>query len=579
MTATAAGIPANEPLLKRTLAACRGGFGAVCLFSLAINLLLLTIPLYMLQLFDRVLTSRSVDTLLALSLAAGGAILVLAVLEAVRGLVMVRLGSWLDARLGGEILSSSVIDGLARGGLASVQGLRDLATFRGFLTGPAIFPFLDAPWTPIFIAVIFLLHPLLGWLATAGAVCLFAMALLNELTTHTQLMESGAASIRSLRQAEAAVRNADVIAAMGMMPNLIGRWSRENATTLELQARASGRSGAITAVSRFVRLGLQMAMLGTGAWLAIQDAITPGAMIAGSILLGRALAPVEQAIGSWKSAVAARGAYQRIKGQLDAAVPRAESTALPAPAGRLTVEGLAYAYPGAAAPVLRGIDFSVEPGEALGLIGSTAAGKTTLARLAVGNLRPAAGHVRLDAADVAQWDPVDLGRHIGYLPQDVELFGGTVRENIARMGEADDEAVIAAARLAGVHDIVLGLPAAYETEIGEGGAVLSGGQRQRIALARAVFGGPRFVVLDEPNANLDSDGEAALLVAVAALKAAGVTLLIIAHRPAVLQHVDKILVLSGGAMQMFGARDDVLARLANPAAAGTVALAAGGAEG
>ena len=575
MTTAAMGARPTNPLLKRTLVACRGGFVAVGLFSFAINLLLLTIPLYMLQLFDRVLTSRSEDTLMALSIAAAGAILTLAALEAVRSFVMVRLSNWLDTRLGGEILGSSVIDGLARGGQASVQGLRDLQTFRGFLTGAAIFPFLDAPWTPIFIAVIFLFHPLLGWLSIGGAALLFALALLNEVATRDLLMLSGGASIKSLREAEAAVRNADVIEAMGMMPNVARRWSRENATMLALQARASQRSGGITAASRFVRLVLQIAMLGVGAWLVIHDEITPGAMIAGSILLGRALAPVEQAIGSWKSAVAARGAYQRMKSQLDAAMPRAESMPLPAPAGRLTVEGLAYAYPGASEPVLRGIDFTLEPGEALGLIGPTAVGKTTLARLAVGNLRPVAGHVRLDKADVAQWDPVDLGPHIGYLPQDVELFGGTVRENIARMGEGEADAVIAAARLTGVHDIILGLPEAYETDIGEGGAVLSGGQRQRIALARAVFGGPRFVVLDEPNANLDHDGETALLATVVALKRQGVTMIIIAHRPSILQHVDKILVLRGGTMQMFGARDEVLARLAKPAAAAPVILDAG----
>ena len=575
MTTAAMGARPTNPLLKRTLVACRGGFVAVGLFSFAINLLLLTIPLYMLQLFDRVLTSRSEDTLMALSIAAAGAILTLAALEAVRSFVMVRLSNWLDTRLGGEILGSSVIDGLARGGPASVQGLRDLQTFRGFLTGAAIFPFLDAPWTPIFIAVIFLFHPLLGWLSIGGATLLFALALLNEVATRDLLMLSGGASIKSLREAEAAVRNADVIEAMGMMPNVARRWSRENATMLALQARASQRSGGITAASRFVRLVLQIAMLGVGAWLVIHDEITPGAMIAGSILLGRALAPVEQAIGSWKSAVAARGAYQRMKSQLDAAMPRAESMPLPAPAGRLTVEGLAYAYPGASEPVLRGIDFTLEPGEALGLIGPTAVGKTTLARLAVGNLRPVAGHVRLDKADVAQWDPVDLGPHIGYLPQDVELFGGTVRENIARMGEGEADAVIAAARLTGVHDIILGLPEAYETDIGEGGAVLSGGQRQRIALARAVFGGPRFVVLDEPNANLDHDGETALLATVVALKRQGVTMIIIAHRPSILQHVDKILVLRGGTMQMFGARDEVLAKLAKPAAAAPVTLDAG----
>ena len=555
-------------MLKRTLRACRGGFWAVGLFSFALNLLLLTIPLYMLQLFDRVLTSRSVETLTLLSVAAAGAILTLAALEAVRGQVMIRISNWLDRRLGGALLGASVTAGLARGSDASVQSLRDLQTFRTFITGPSVFPFLDAPWTPVFIAVIFLFHPLLGWLSIAGATLLFSLALINEMITRTLLMESGGASIKSLRLAEAAVRNADVIEAMGMMPNLVRRWRLENDEMLDLQSRASGRSGAITAISRFFRLCLQIAMLGVGAWLVIHNEMTPGAMIAGSIMLGRALAPVEQAIGAWKSAVAARGAYRRIKQQLDAAPPPGKAMSLPTPSGSLTVKDLAYVYPGSSQPVLRGINFKLEPGEALGLIGPTAVGKTTLARLLVGNLVPRAGHVRLDAADVAQWDAVDLGRHMGYLPQDIELFGGSVRENIARMDDGESEQVIAAARAAGVHDIILGLPQAYETDIGDGGAVLSGGQRQRIALARALYGEPKLLVLDEPNANLDHDGEMALLEAVVAKKAEGVTMVIIAHRPSILQHVDKLLVLRDGTMQMFGARDEVMAKLAGSASAG-----------
>ena len=555
----------TAPLLKRTLNRCRGGFWAVGLFSFALNLLLLTIPLYMLQIFDRVLSSRSVETLTLLSAAAGGAILTLALLEAVRGRVMVKLSNWLDSQLGGPLLGASVMAGLARGGEASVQGLRDLLTFRGFITGPSVFPFLDAPWTPLFIAVIFLFHPLLGWLAIAGAAVLFALAFINELATRNLLMQSGGASIKSLRMAESAVRNADVIEAMGMMPNLERRWRRDNTVMLDLQARASARSGTVTAVSRFCRLCLQIAMLGVGAWLVLQNELTPGAMIAGSILLGRALAPVEQAINSWKSAVSARGAYQRIKAQLDAMPPPREAMSLPTPSGRLTVKDLAYVYPGAGEPVLRGINFSLEPGESLGLIGPTAVGKTTLARLLVGNLVPRAGHVRLDAADVAQWDSVDLGPHIGYLPQDVELFGGSVRENIARMADGESDAVIAAARTAGVHDIILGFAEAYETDIGEGGAVLSGGQRQRIGLARAVYGEPRLLVLDEPNASLDHDGEMALLKAIVAKKEEGVTMVIIAHRPSILQHVDKLLVLRDGTVQMFGARDEVMAKLAGAA--------------
>ena len=559
------------PVLKRTLDACRGGFWAVGLFSLALNLLLLTVPFYMAQLFDRVLTSGSVETLIVLSLAAVGAILTMAALEAVRGQIMVRISNWLDRQLGGALLGASVTAGLSRGSDASVQSLRDLLTFRTFITGPSVFPFLDAPWTPLFIAIIFLFHPLLGWLSVAGASLLFALALINEMATRKLLMEASGASIKSLRLAEAAVRNADVIEAMGMMPNLAQRWRRENDGMLDLQSRASGRSGAITALSKFTRLCLQIAMLGVGAWLVIHNEITPGAMIAGSIMLGRALAPVEQAIGAWKSAVAARGAYGRIRQQLDAVPPGHEPMALPTPNGHLTVKDLAYVYPGAGESVLRGINFKLEPGEALGLIGPTAVGKTTLARLLVGNLAPDAGHVRLDAADVALWDAVDLGPHMGYLPQDIELFAGSVRDNIARMGEGESVPVIAAAKAAGVHDIILGLPQAYETDIGDGGAVLSGGQRQRIALARALYGEPRFLVFDEPNASLDQDGEAALIEAITAKKAEGVTMVIIAHRQSILRHVDKLLVLRDGAMQMFGPRDEVMAKLAGAPAPGAAA--------
>ena len=568
MTAGDSEARLTKPLLTRTLGACRDGFWAVGLFSLALNLLMLTLPLYMLQIFDRVLTSHSVETLTVLSIAAGGAILTLAALEAVRGQIMVRISGWLDRQLGGDILGDSVLAGLARGGGASVQGLRDLLTFRSFITGPSVFPFLDAPWTPLFIAVIFLFHPLLGWISIAGAALLFSLALINEMMTRNLLMLSGGASIKSLRMAEAAVRNADAIEAMGMMPNLVRRWRIENAEMLDLQARASGRSGAITAISKFCRLCLQISMLGVGAWLVIQNEMTPGAMIAGSILLGRALAPVEQAIGAWKSAISARAAYQRIKHQLNAMPPATEAMSLPTPSGELTVKDLAFVYPGASEPVLRGINFKLEPGEVLGLIGPTAVGKSTLARLLVGNLTPRAGHVRLDAADVALWNAVDLGRHLGYMPQDIELFAGTVRENIARMGEGDSDQVFAAAKAAGVHDIILRLPKAYETEIGEGGAVLSGGQRQRIALARALYGEPRFMVFDEPNASLDHDGEAALLDAIAARKAEGITMVIIAHRPNILRHVDKLLVLRDGTMQMFGDRDEVMAKLAGPATPG-----------
>jgi PrtD family type I secretion system ABC transporter len=545
-------------ILKQALAACRGGFVAVVVFSLFINVLMLTAPLYMLQIFDRVIASRSEDTLLYLTLIAGVALLTLAALEITRSRIMVGLSSWLDKQLSGTVLEGSIGLSVAAAGAPSIQGLRDLSTFRTFLAGPGMFPILDAPWTPIFIAVIFLMHPVLGWLALGGAIILFCLALANEVTTRDLLRRSGGVSITALRQAESAVRNAHVIEAMGMMPNLVKRWHSKNAEMLDFQARASTRAGAFTATSRFIRQGLQIGMLAAGAWLALGGEITAGMMIAAAILMSRALAPVEQAIGSWKSAIAAREAYQRVRDQLAATPVRGEEMPLPRPEGQLAVEGVTYFHPSAAEATLRGVSFRLEPGEVLGLIGPTAAGKTTLAALLVGIAKPRVGHVRLDGADMADWASEDLGRHIGYLPQDIELFAGTVRDNIARMGEADPESVISAAQLAGVHEMILQLPNAYETEIGEAGAALSGGQRQRIALARSVFGHPRFVVLDEPNASLDAAGEEALINAIVTLKKRGTTLVVITHRPSILRHVDKALVLRTGTVEAFGPPSEVL---------------------
>ena len=557
----------TNTLLRETLAASRGGFAAVAVFSLFINVLMLTAPLYMLQLFDRVLTSRSVETLVMLTLIAGAALLALAALDALRGTTLVRIGTWLDGRIGGPVLAASITAAVRKGDGATVQGLRDLSTLRTFLTGPGIFPVMDAPWTPIFIAVIFMLHPILGWISLAGALLLFGLAFSNEVATRRLLGRAGGVSVAALHQAEAAVRNANAVEAMGMMPALVGRWHARNVEALALQSGASMRSGGITALSKFARLALQIGVLGTGAWLVILNELTPGAMIAGSILMSRALAPVEQAIGTWRSMIAARGAYERVREQLDESAPRGQAMPLPPPSGRLTVERMSFVHPGAEAPSLRAVSFQLQPGETLGLIGPTAAGKTTLGQLLVGNLVPRAGHVRLDAMDVAQWEAEDLGRHIGYLPQDVELFGGTVRENIARMEKGEADAVVAAARLAGVHDMTLRLPKGYDTEIGEGGAALSGGQRQRIALARAVYGSPRLIVLDEPNANLDGEGEEALVKAIGVLRENRVSIVVIAHRPSILQTADKILVLRAGAVQDLGPRDEVLAKLIRPAGA------------
>lgn len=551
--------------LGEAMARCRRAFTAVALFSLCINLLLLTSPLYMLQIYDRVLSSRSVETLIYLSLIAVFAFAILAVLEMARSRVLSAVGTWLDRRLAGPVLSSSIIAGVDQT-RPTADAMRDVTTFRTFLAGPSIFPFLDSPWTPIFVVVIFLLHPVIGWLALGGAVVLFALAVLNEAATRGTLMRAGQASQEAMRDAESAVRNADVVEAMGMMPNLIARWSAKNADTLELQARASNRSGVITAISKFVRQGLQLAVLGIGAWFVMQNEMTPGGMIAGSILMARALAPVEQAIGAWRSFVAARQAYRRIKQRLAATPPRGQRMSLPRPEGALSVEAVSYAYPGSKEADLKNISFALEPGECMGLIGPTAAGKTTLARILVGNLRPQHGHARLDGADLNDWDPEDRGGYIGYLPQDTQLFNGTARENIARMGEGDAERVIEAARLADVHEMILGLPEGYESEIGDGGAIFSGGQRQRVGLARAIYGGPALVVLDEPGASLDQVGEQALLNTLMELRKRKSTIIVIAHRPNILQLVDKILIMRDGRVAAFGPRDEILAKVAGPRA-------------
>lgn len=554
------GAPATDAFAD-AIKTIKRGFTPVVVFSFFINMLMLTVPIYMLQVFDRVLGSGNVDTLIVLTTIAIVSLLTLAALEGVRTYVMIGLSSWMSRKLGGNILGSSVRIALGQSNDPSVRGLRDMETVRGFLTGPGVFAVLDAPWVPVFLAVIFLVHPLLGWIASIGALILFGLALANDIMTREPLGQASAESQKSMHRAETAVRNADMISAMGVLPNLVNRWNQDNARMIGLQSLASRRGGAITAIAKFARFVIQLGVLGTGAYLAVLQEITPGAMIASSIIMGRALAPVEQAIGAWKGLVAARGAYARLQELIAGGRSGASDMELPPPEGKLTVAGLTFGVPSRTEPILSNVSFSIDPGEALGLIGPSAAGKTTLARLLVGSWLPTSGHVRLDGADMSVWRDQDRLQYIGYLPQDVELLGGTVKENISRMGEADDAQVIAAAQLADVHEMILSLPDGYDTQIGEAGGVLSGGQRQRIALARALFGTPKLLVLDEPNASLDRVGEQALLDTIDEMRRRGVTIVVIAHRPSMLEHVDKILVLREGKVDMYGSRDDVMAQL------------------
>ncbi len=551
----------GKTVLRETIGKCKRVFLLIAIFGLCINILMLTAPLYMMQVFDRVISSHNTDTLIMLFIIATLALVTMAMLEGVRTFILVRLSSWIDRQLGPGSLNGSIFSQLKQGENPNTQGLRDLSTFRGFLTGAGIFPILDAPFAPLFLAIMFLLHPLLGGIALAGAGILFAFALMNEILTRRPLAMSGQYSIKAMEQAEASARNADVIEAMGMMPALTARWNKINHEAMILQAKASDRGGVISSFSKFFRMILQIGISTAAAWLVIQGELTAGAMIAASLIMGRALAPVEQAIGTWKGFVGARAAYGRLKNRLEKVEEDEPGMPLPRPKGAISVENVSFVHPGAKKPVLKNISFKINPGEIVGLIGPTAAGKSTLSRIIIGNLHPTSGHSRLDNMDVSEWPSSDRGQYVGYLPQDVELFAGTIKDNISRMKEGDPDLVVEAAKKAGVHEMILRMEKGYETEIGEGGAALSGGQRQRIALARAIYGSPCLLVLDEPNANLDSDGEAALMKAMDALASEGMTVLIVAHRPNVLRYADKIIVLRDGMLDDYGFRDDILDKL------------------
>jgi PrtD family type I secretion system ABC transporter len=554
------GPPDAPNALTDALRACRTSFVVVGLFSLVINAMMLAMPIYMLQVYDRVLTTGRIETLIMLSVMAATALVIMGAMDALRSAIMVRLGRWINARLAPIFLTLSV-RGRLLGDEAGAQPLRDLSVLQNFVGGSGLTFLFDTPMVPLFVALCWLLHPDIGILALGAAVLLFSFSIVNDRLTRKPLLEANVGQIRAVAQAEAAIRNAEVVRAMGMLPAMVERWRIVNDRTLQATQMASARSGVIVGITKATRLLVQIAVLGLGALLVIQTSLTAGSMIACSILIGRALAPVEQAVTAWKVFIAARIAYGRLKSRLLTLPPEAQRTRLPAPCGSLTVEAVSFVPPGGSQAVLRQVSLAVEPGEAVAVVGPSAAGKSTLCRLLVGLVQPSSGKIRLDGAELGHWDLDQLGRFIGYLPQDVELFAGTVRDNIARMGKGSDEDVVEAARLAHAHDMILHLSDGYDTQIGDAGAKLSGGQRQRIGLARAVYGDPRLIVLDEPNANLDQVGEAALAGAVDELKRRGAAMVIVGHRPSTLAHADKILVLKDGRAELFGGRDEVLPRL------------------
>jgi len=553
--------PRTRSELADVLFRLRRSFYALAAFSGVINVMMLTPAIYMLQVYDRALVSRNVTTLGMLTLLVVGLFLLMSALEMTRTRVLIRVGNCLDMALNRRIFSAAFERNLSRAGGNPAQALQDLAQVRQFLTGNGLFAFFDAPWTPIYLVVCYLIHPWLGLVTTIGSLTLVGLAYLTEKATQKPLAEANQASMSSASYANNNLRNAEVIEAMGMLPSIGKRWYQGHLRILQMQTLASDRAALISSTGRFVRITLQSVILGTGALLAIEGKITPGMMIACSILTGRALGPVEQVIASWKQLLGCRLAWGRLNDLLQDYPQRPPSMSLQRPMGMLAVENVIAGAPGTNTSIVRGVSFSLVPGESLGIIGPSASGKSTLARLLVGVWPAQAGKVRLDGADIFTWNKAELGPWLGYLPQDVELFEGTIAENIARFAEVDSDAVIRAARSSGVHDMILRFPQGYDTRLAADGTPLSGGQKQRIALARALYGEPNLVVLDEPNASLDDVGEKALVDALAELKARGATVILISHRPNVLCAVDKILMLRDGAVHMLGSRDEVFAAL------------------
>ena len=547
---------ANEMLAALT--AYKRAFFNIGLFSAVINLLMLAPALYMLQVYDRVLASGNQMTLLMLTLMILGLFGLMGALEWVRSQVVIRLGTQMDMRLNQRVYDAAFEAQLRTGSPAAAQALNDLTSLRQFATGNALFAFFDAPWFPVYLFVIFMFSPWLGLLALGGAVLLILLAWVNQHVSQAPLKAASELSVQATQQASAHLRNAEAIEAMGMLDTLRGRWLAQHTAFLAQQNLASEKTATVSAWSKGVRLALQSLVLGLGALLAVQGQITAGMMIAGSILMGRVLSPIDQLIGVWKQWSSARLAYQRLEALLHSYPARAQRMALPAPRGELAVEQLSASAPGTRRATLANLSFTLPAGQVLGVIGPSGCGKSTLARLLIGVWQPLAGKVRLDGAELSQWDKHQLGPHLGYLPQDIQLFAGTIAQNIARFAEVDADKVLAAAQLAGVHQLILQLPEGYETRLGEGGAGLSGGQKQRIGLARALYGLPAVIVLDEPNSNLDEAGEQALLQAIAQLKQHKRTLILITHKPNVLTLTDQLLILREGQLQAFGPTAKVL---------------------
>lgn len=549
--------------LPEAWSALRPVLAPTAFFSFLVNILLFTSPLYMMQIYDRVLSSRSVPTLVAISAIALFLLMLMAAFEFVRSRLLVRAGMRFEQTVGVKLIShlSQTSQTLPR---PPQELIRDADTVRDFLSGTPIVGFLDAPWTPMFLAVSCLMHPMLGLLTASAMGLIVVLTLLQDRATRAGIEQAGRSSTEASTQALAFVRNAEVVRALGMRAVVSSHWVKGRLSVLESSATVSDRAGAFFAASKLVRMVMQSAVLGAGAYLALLDQISPGAMLAASIVLGRALAPIELVVANWKGLVAARDAYGRLSQLFAATVTGSERLALPAASGNLQVEAVAVRVPHTDGALLGPVSFAVSPGEIVVVVGPSGGGKSTLMRVLAHALQPSEGTVRLDGYAYPQWDPDELGRQVGYVPQDVELFPGTVAQNIARLSQASADGVIEAATRAGVHEFVQRLPHGYETRVGQGGVPLSGGQRQRIALARALFGDPKLIVLDEPNSNLDNAGDQALLSALVDARGRKATIIVVTHKPNLLAVADRVMVLEGGTIRAFGSKDQVLPQIIRP---------------
>ncbi|MBJ3762341.1 type I secretion system permease/ATPase [Maribius pontilimi] len=547
-------LAAGQRVVRRNLS-------LVMVLTVATNMLVLAIPIYLFQISDRVLTSRSLDTLIMLTIVIAGAVVLQSILDAIRRMMLMRTAVEIAAKLGAPILSAAAHASLNSNG-REYQTLGDLQQIRSFLTGGTLLAFLDVPFAPLFITAIFLVHPNLGMIVVATALVLFVIAMVNQKITAKPFASASQSQSLANLHLDSMSRNSQVINALAMIPELVSIWGRDTAASLQAQVRAQDRNVMSATVSRGVRLLTQVGMLGWGAYLAILGEITGGMVIAASIIAGRALAPIEGAIEGWNGFLLSRNAYGRISALLRGATARHEKLLLPDPRGRLDVERLLYVPGGTKQVILNGISFHLDPGDTLAVIGNSGAGKTTLGKMLVGSIIPTSGNVRLDLMDLRNWEPRQLGLNIGYLPQDVQLFPGTIKENIARMqGDADDADVYRAAVLADVHDMIASLPQGYETVVSVDGSPLSGGQKQRVGLARAFFGSPKLLVLDEPNSNLDAAGDKALMRAIGQAKEQGITVVVITQKTSLLPAVEKIMMLADGNIALFGYRNDVMQRL------------------